>query len=344
MTEAAAELRPWTPLLGDLCAMLPCGVVAVDRGGELVFASQAACTLLGALDEPGLRAQWPRIAPMLGLDADGTPPGGESPVRLELHAFRQAGLRVMLMKPRNPLDDADAALVAASRSQAQDHVIAGLLHDVNGPLNNVSLTLSLLESAMGRLAHVDGLDELAARCRRYVDVLRTESARLVQWTREAGSAVHPGMPAGDPASLAELLGELQRMLRHHATLCGVSIEVGVIDPMLQVAGDGGRVRLALLDFLMAAIGFSAAGGRIAVSCDAGDDSLRLCIDMPDATLPADAQRWLCHMLATPPADAWPLVAGRLLIEEQGGSSALSSPVGKGLRVDIRLPRHSKHSR
>ena len=58
-----------------------------------------------------------------------------------------------------------ALVVAISQANARQHVLAGLLHDLNGPLNNLGLTLTLLERTLEPWLIARATDDTSARVR-----------------------------------------------------------------------------------------------------------------------------------------------------------------------------------
>jgi signal transduction histidine kinase len=213
-------------------------------------------------------------------------------------------------------------VVAASRAHTQDLVMAGLLHDLNGPLNNLGLTLTLLERALAS-ATDPATGALASRLRRYLDTLAHESARLGAWSRTAAAAVHAAEPADAPAPLASLVEAARASLRHHATLSEVRLDVvhGAHD---DVSVHGAPVvRAAMLAFLAAAIALAGPGGFVQVTlARSGADAL-VRIVLPGARVPAEVVRALDDTaLVSASSVACDIVAGRALVDSVHGRASV----------------------
>ena len=79
-------------------------------------------------------------------------PAGVRKLRSEVHAFDGGLARyIVLLRERTTRDDAYRAHVKASECHGNRHLIANLVHDAKGPLNNIHLTLALLTSTIGRM-------------------------------------------------------------------------------------------------------------------------------------------------------------------------------------------------
>ena len=222
----------------------------------------------------------------------------------------------------------DAALaVDASRASVQEHVFLGLLHDLNGPLNNLVLTLALLERTLG--AELGA--EPGARARRYVAALGQEVARLAAWSREAAAALIPSAEGG-PATTGALLHDAWRLLRHHATRCevGLVVETGRDATLAEGAG----ARAALLAFVAAAIDLAPPGATVTLT---GDERAHRAI-VRIAVAPAKA-RGESTVPPTPvraASAAGHLDAGRALVAALHGSTSMRTDGARTL-LEITLP-------
>lgn len=334
-----------------LAALLPCGVLLLGADARPQLASEHACTLLGVGDEGQLRARWDTLAPALGFAEPAALATGAHPLRvsrdarvadatralrLEVHcagAGRDAHYLVLLQQ-RDRAAGADTVLIGASRAQALQHVLAGMLHDLNAPLNNLTLTLALLDGALARMPADDAPLE---RCRRYAATLEHETRRLSDSARAMRAAVTPEETASGDAPIAALLHDAQHALRQHATLHEVRVSIGAAAADLRAAGDIGLLRLALLDLLLTAIGVTAPGGDIVVTPRRERDDLRVDISARAAHVPAAALRTLDGILSLPDLDWLGFVAARRILEMQGGAATLHEAASDTILMEARLP-------
>lgn len=339
-----------------LAALLPCGVLLLGPDARPQFASAHACALLGAADEAQLCARWDALAAALCLgDPAALPVGAQvmragraievdaapRALRIEVHATgaRSKAHYVVLLQRRDRHDSADAALIAASRAEANQHVLAGLLHELNGPLNNLNLTLALLTAALARIVAQQPGDSALERCRRHVDTLNAEIRRLSECSRAMSGALGPPDESSGVAPVAPLLHEVQRVLRHHAMLHELSISMAEPPADLCMAGDIGLLRLALLDLVLTALGITAPGGEIMVTSDDDRGALHLRIVARRASASADAFHATDNILAVPSAEWLGFVAARRILELHGGGAALRAEARDTLAIEARLPLH-----
>jgi len=238
---------------------------------------------------------------------------------------------------RKPARPADAALViAASKAETRQHVLAGLLHDLNGPLNNLGLTLALLERALAPWLVEHAGDDLGVRLRRYMASLAVDASRLGSWSRGASAAVHPSISA-EPAAIAKLLDDAQRLLRHHATLAEVRLAVDAARGGDTSVDNGGAVSGALMSLIVAAISLARSGGAVSVANDAGAAQAIVRIGVEPARHTSVVTRAFAASTVTPTsATEMHLLAGRLQIESVRGTASMRID-GERVTLDVALP-------
>ena len=253
-----------------------------------------------------------------------------------------------------PSGAADSALiVAASRARTQEVIVAGLLHDLNGPLNTLRLTLELLERVLASRVSGDA-DASNPRVRRYLDTLREESARMTVWSRSASAAVASGT-ATERQGLRALLDEALRLLRHHAVLSEVRLEAGAateraaagdVAADIEVAdvaadievADVAATRALLATLVYAAIAVAPAGAVVQARIAAHGAQARVRVAVTPAAVPADAERAFARPQEAPDsALAVDLVSLRAQTEALQGHAFLHADA-QGATLEIALPR------
>jgi signal transduction histidine kinase len=339
--------------LRALASLLPCGVVVLAPDGAASFASARACALLGVADEAGLRARWPELSFALGLSASALPRGarpllaagtidaedGSRAIRVEVHPTGASSGRawIALVERRDRADDFDAMLIAASRWEASRHVLSGRLHDLNGPLNNLTLTLALLSAALPPMAAQPTDDVALQRCRRYADTLALEARRLAEGARAISAAIVPAEPSAGVAPVSTLLRDAQHTLRHHASMHEVRVSVDT-KPAADFAssGDLDLLQLALVGLLLTALAATDPGGEIMVTpADAGGGLLltraRVAREPVDGAAAASGL-----MLVSPRAQWLCYAAARRILELHGGGATLHAEPDT-LLIEARMP-------
>jgi hypothetical protein len=230
-----------------------------------------------------------------------------------------------------------ALVVAASRAHAQEVMVASLLHDLNGLLNSVHLTLELLERALAQRAQGGSDAATDARTRRYLDTLKQEAARVTAWSRAAGAAIAPP-GAGEARDLVAVVAEAQRLFHHHAAVANVRVEsvtAGVEDVRVD---DVAATRALLATLLCAAIAMASSDGLVRIELGADETRARLLVTVAPAVVTADAARALADPQHAPrstlEADLWSV---RAQAESLRGAASLRTDA-KGVVLEVALPR------
>lgn len=339
-----------------LSELLQMGVLVVDDHGALCFASPAACELLGVASESALRDGWPAIAAQFGvtdspgrqhdgasfqgrIDIRSTP--GTRALRFERHtiADRASLTHVILLRDRGHIVPGDRALLLASEALASRPVLSGLVHEAKGPLNNVGLTLALLAAGIGRVEPPAIAGEALARWRHHVDVLRTETTRLARCLDDIHRLADVPDPARERIDMGALLRDIVRVLRHDATLREIRIELELPDEPLRATGDPQLVRLALTSLTMCMLDVAPPDGNITWRVEPASDptTVVLRVSASQCVLPPDLVAEIFRITRTTESVHAAAIAGRMIIEAQGGDVALATGADGYAGFLLRIP-------
>jgi hypothetical protein len=165
------------------------------------------------------------------------------------------------MSGRGNLFPTEDTWLLASERQANRHVLAGLVHAAKGPLNNFSLTLTLLADGV---AHADTSSlppEMLARWTRHIDVLRSETLCLARCVDDIHALTLRHEPALDAIDLCAILRECEHALHHDATMREIVLSLHAPETPVYGMGDPRLVRLALLSFTICLLDLTQPGGR-----------------------------------------------------------------------------------
>lgn len=336
--------------------LLPGGVVMLDASQDCRYANPVACQLLGAADETALRDRWESIRTHLGLvdlgaidpqaplqkRVDLPQPIGTRPLRIEVHPLGQdvrAGY-VLLLRDRGCLDRADRIHLMASEARASRHVLAGLVHEAKGPLNNFHLTLALLRSAIERIDPHALAEATLARWRRYLEVLRTEAVRLSDCVNDIHASSVSGNGGRETLDVGVLLRDVARVLRHDATMHEARLAIELPPEPARVAGDSRQLQLALLGFTVSVLDATPAGGVLTLRMHASDErTLQVRIAATPGTLPPHFATEMFRLACANESDYPAAIAGRLIIEAHGGDVTLDASGGAGIVVTLPALAH-----
>lgn len=249
------------------------GAAVVDQGGRLHAADAGFAAALGlppgaAADALADRAAAePALAALLaGAGPDTVTLAGAGGATLRLERVPGASPRLLLLRA-----EADAErLEHAARSEGLPVLAAGLAHDVNGPLNTMTLQLALLAEKLG-----DGAEgRLAAG---HLGALRDQVGRVARMVRRFREAVDPPAPVGG-LDLAALAGEALELLTHELHRRSVRLALDAPPGGARTRAEPGRSARLVLGLLQAAAQATPGGGALAVAVEAGAERVALVVE------------------------------------------------------------------
>jgi signal transduction histidine kinase len=313
--------------------------VVFDDRQRFCYASARACAHFGAADDATLQTQWDDIRGKLDLGdlatlrpgdpplqrrCDVETPAGTRKLRFELHAVGGASPRyLMLLRERMLIDAADRAQIMASESAANRHLIAGLVHDAKGPLNNLHLTLALLAGAMSRMEASTDPDGMLARCRRYIDVMQTEETRLSGCLNDIHALSLHSDAEPEQLDVSALVRAVARLLRHEARVREARLDIDV-PTSAWTFGDAHRLHLALLAFSACLLDAAPPGALITLRVDDGGGTHDIRIDIMgrDVAIPPAVTAAFFRVSGVAASDFPGVLAGRTIVEAHGGDVAI----------------------
>jgi nitrogen-specific signal transduction histidine kinase len=312
-----------------LAGFLHVGVLLVDEAGICRFANADACELLDAADEAAAREQWSKLQTQIDVRAPHAAPvlrtldlatdRGVRRLRVEAHALRDTSVCAVLLRDRAAIGEADFLPLLATRAQSSRALLAGLVHGASGPLNNLNLTLAILDAG---IEPSDGTQAAAAsaRLRRHLGVLRSEAASLGKRLDEL-RALADRRPH-DPIrfDVAASVQDVARWLRHEAVVREAAIHADASSPVW-IAADRDAMTLALVALasrLLDACGPGSVMRLSAVSVEREQHCV-VRIDVKPASVSAAFAGELFAVLpmTRDPAPA----AARAILEAHGGTLA-----------------------
>jgi nitrogen-specific signal transduction histidine kinase len=229
------------------------------------------------------------------------------------------------------------ALVAADRLKSQ--FISHVSYELRTPLTNIIGFSELLESPRTGV--------LNTKQREYLSDVSASSKTLLSIIDNILDLAH--MDAGAlelkmaPVMVRPVVEGSVLAVRERANRARVRIDVTVANDVSVFVADDARVRQILYNLLSNAIGFSSAGGAIALSC--WREASMITFEVTDAGLgiPKDQQRVVLERFVSRTQGSKHRGAGlglsivKSLVELHGGEMTLVSEPGKGTSVTVRFP-------
>jgi signal transduction histidine kinase len=251
------------------------------------------------------------------------------------------GRAELLARERSARVEAEAAI------RLRDEVLAGVSHDLAGPLARIRVCAELLQAESSSAAPEDvadrlgywserivaGTEGMASIIQELLDAARLQRGQLLRLDRE-------------PMDLVELVHKLSGEYQHSGR--PISIQVSVGAETLVGSWDFSRLERVLANVLDNAVKYSPEGAPIAIELHAevSPDNAWAVVSVQDRGLGIPSQD-LPHVFErffrgsnVPDGSAGTglgLSGARQVVEQHGGQIELDSELGVGTRVTIRLP-------
>jgi PAS domain S-box-containing protein len=241
------------------------------------------------------------------------------------------------------LGETEAARAEAdAANRAKSDFLASMSHELRTPLNAISGYVDLLDLEIhGPLtaAQRTSLARVGAN-QRHLLTLINDILSFAQL--EAGRIEFDVRPL----SAMELIASVESLVAPQAAAHGVSYATDPCDPGLCLRGDAERMRQILLNLVSNAIKFTAAGGRVVLSCDADERWVHLRVrDTGVGIAPEEQERifdpfqQVGRRLSSPTEGVGlGLAISRDLARAMEGELSVESTPGEGSTFTVRLPR------
>lgn len=272
---------------------------------------------------------------------------------LEKDAVTPRGLRrsLDLALARASAGSAQARLVHAERLQALGRLAAGVVHEINNPLQFVMTNLGVVAEAMSRAQARLGLEspELAEELRESeaaVEEARRGTERVAKIV--AGLREFASFQEDEPRllDLRDVVDQARAMTRSHVVRCArLEVDVGE----LVVLGQEVRLTQVLVNLIVnAADAISASGARrglIRVRGAAGADTVELHVSDDGCGMSERDLARVFEPFVSSKEDGLGLglALSRDIAEEHGGALEASSALGEGTTFVLRLPRATERA-
>jgi signal transduction histidine kinase len=199
---------------------------------------------------------------------DFTPIG---PVRKYRDEFTQLVLAINRMMI--DLQKHEAMLIQAHKMRAIGTLTAGVAHELNNPLNNITLTSEML---------LEDFDELDAGEQREMvsDVVReAERAKnivsnLLDFTRESETRL-------EPLDLVQLVRSTIALVHNQVKIAGIKVELNAMDTPPPILGDSQQLTQVFVNLILNAVQASERGGKIQVLVHPADRADHLSVKIID---------------------------------------------------------------
>ena len=217
------------------------------------------------------------------------------------------------------------------------NMVADVAHELRTPLTNIQGHIEAVQDGLLEpdASTMETMHRQAVYLNRLVDDLR-----LLASTESRDFAL-----SREQESVAEIVSQVSESFRPRAEAAAVELSVFAPDDLPNVDLDRLRIEQVLANLLDNAIAHTPPGGRITVSADHRQDTVRVTVADTGPGIPADAQPHVFDRLyrADPSRDratggsGLGLTIARQLVEAHGGAIWVESEEGSGSRFGFDLP-------
>jgi two-component system phosphate regulon sensor histidine kinase PhoR len=227
--------------------------------------------------------------------------------------------------------------------RAKDEFLSSVSHELRTPLTSINGYVELLEDEEAGPVSAQQ-HSLLHVVRRNVDRLRVLIEDLLTLSRIESGAFRSTLKEVD---LAALVRAGVDDMRPQAAAGRVEVHMRLPDGPVRIHGDGGQLARALSNVLGNAIKFTAAGGQVHVEVRPEPERGAVVLEVRDTGMgipEADQERVFSRFFragnaveAGVPGTGLGLVIVRTIVDNHGGSLALTSREGEGTEVTFLLP-------
>ncbi len=232
------------------------------------------------------------------------------------------------------LKDREAQLARTSRMAAVGTLTAGIAHELNNPLNNISLNAEALHEGLATYTDAQKqkmLDDIVSQVERASATVRN----LLDFTRVE-------KPVLISLSLSDIVREARRLVTNEAEINRVEFRIEMPENLPRVLGNPRDLQQVFLNLFLNAIQAMPKGGLLAVrGTRIGDGAVEVDvvdtgIGIPEENLGSVFDPFFTTK-ETGAGTGLGLAVSYGIIEKHNGSIAVHSKVGEGTTFTVRIP-------
>jgi two-component system, NtrC family, sensor kinase len=229
----------------------------------------------------------------------------------------------------------EAMLIQAHKMRAIGTLTAGIAHEVNNPLNNITITAHMLLEDYDELGD-DERKEMAKDVVQEVDRAKKIVSNLLDFTRESETKL-------EPLDLVVLVTDTIGLATNQIKIAGIKVSFSSIDDPPRIQGDSQQLQQVFLNLILNALQSSSRGSKIQVAVHPSDEPNNLSVKVidygegiPEHILP----RIFDPFFTTKDqgkGTGLGLSVSQGIIAKHGGRILVDSQVGRGTTFTVILP-------
>jgi signal transduction histidine kinase len=225
-------------------------------------------------------------------------------------------------------------LLQARKMAALGTFTAGVAHELNNPINNITLTVDALREDHAASLDDEGrelLDDIAGQADRAADIVRN----LLDFSRTERPPLVPLAPDAVAATSAALV-------KNQMQAAGIAFAYAPAKGLASIRGDLRSLQQVLVNILLNAVQATPRGGQVRLDVTAGPDGeTRFTVADTGPGIPAEVRQHLFEPFYTTKGvgkgTGLGLAVAYSLVKRHGGSIDVESPEAGGAVFTVRLP-------
>ncbi len=231
------------------------------------------------------------------------------------------------------LKDREAQLARTSRMAAVGTLTAGIAHELNNPLNNISLNAEALQEGLATYSDAQKqkmLDDIMSQVERASATVRN----LLDFTRME-------KPVLISLSLSDVVREARRLVANEAEINRVEFRIEMPENLPRVQGNPRDLQQVFLNLFLNAIQAMPKGGVLTVRGSAADETVEVDVADTGIGIPEENLGSVFDPFFTTKevgaGTGLGLAVSYGIIEKHNGSIGVHSKVGEGTTFTVRIP-------
>jgi len=271
-----------------------------------------------------------RFVSYVGRIAD----GDFSPIRpARSYKDEFSTLAVAINRMLDELTARQEQLLQSRKMAALGTLTSGVAHELNNPLNNISLTVETL---------LDDYEDLSAeRKRQLLEDIFTQVQRAGATVRNLLDFTRQERPVVVAVSVSDLLDAAMKLVRNELELAGIELAREVPAGLPHVRGNPRNLEQVFLNLFLNAIQAMPAGGRLRLSAAVEGPYVRVGVGDTGVGIPEEHRDKIFEPFFTTKeageGTGLGLSVSYSIAEKHGGRLEVESQVGKGTTFHVILP-------
>jgi two-component system NtrC family sensor kinase len=226
-------------------------------------------------------------------------------------------------------------MIESHKLRAIGTLTAGVAHELNNPLNNITLTAAMLEEDYKDLSDEQRLDmvkDLLKEAERSQKIVKN----LLDFARESEIKT-------EHLDISNLVFETIRLAQNQVKLKGAKIETNIDDNLPSIHGDRQQLRQVFLNLILNAVDAMSKGGKLLIAAQRSNvpDFITITFQDNGHGIPAHILPSIFDPFFTTKPTAkgtgLGLSVSKGIVEKHGGDITVESKVGEGSSFYIHLP-------